>query len=63
MDKELYKVLYSMKSAPEMRVFIFTDFSDDPQNGRVIFIHDDLDKVLTLYYDDISRMITAPFEP
>jgi len=46
-----------------MKTFIFDQFTDDPQNGRSLFIDSEKDKVLTLYYSDISYMITAPYEP
>jgi len=46
-----------------MKTFLFDQFTDDPQNGRSLFIDSEKDKVLTLYYSDISYMITAPYEP
>lgn len=46
-----------------MKTFLFDQFADDPQNQRCTFIDTEKDKVLTLYYSDISYMITAPYEP
>lgn len=46
-----------------MKTFTFDAYTDDPQNGRCVFIDNDKDKVLTLFYSDISYMITAPYEP
>lgn len=46
-----------------MKTFLFDGYADDPQNKRMIFTDSEKDKVLTLFYDDISYLITAPFVP
>ena len=46
-----------------MKTFPFDQFDDDKQNRRYVFIDSEKDKVLTLFYDDISYLITAPFVP
>ena len=43
-----------------IRTFSFDSFDDDKQNGRCIFHDEVTDKILTLFYHDISYMITAP---
>jgi hypothetical protein len=63
MSEDQFKVLWLSKCSKVLKSFVFTSFNDDPQNGRCLFIDDDNDKVLTLYYSDIAYMITAPYEP
>ena len=63
MSEEVYKVLWLSKTTGALKSFVFNRYNDDPQNSRSLFIDDDNDKVLTLYYEDISYMITAPYEP
>lgn len=46
-----------------MRSFIWHDYHDNELNQRILFINDENDKTLTIYYDDIGYMITAPYEP
>ena len=43
-----------------IRTFTFDVFEDDRQNGRCIFHDEYTDKILTLFYHDVSYMITAP---
>jgi hypothetical protein len=62
-DEPIFKVLWLSKTSKILKSFVFTSYNDDPQNGRCLFIDDDNDKVLTLYYSDIAYMITAPYEP
>ena len=63
MSEEIFKVLWLSKTTGVLKSFVFSSYNDDPQNSRCLFIDDESDKVLTLYYDDIAYMITAPFEP
>lgn len=63
MSEDQFKVLWLSECSKVLKSFVFTSFNDDPQNGRCLFIDDDNDKVLTLYYSDIAYMITAPYEP
>lgn len=63
MEEETFKVLWLSKTTSVLKSFVFTTYHDDPQNRRSVFINDDLDKVLTLYYDDLAYIITAPYEP
>lgn len=60
---EYFKVLWMSKGNGAMKTFVFTHFEDDKQNGRILFVHEEADKVLTLYYHDISYMITSPYDP
>jgi hypothetical protein len=63
MNEDVFKVLWLSKTSGALKSFVFTSYNDDPQNSRCLFIDDDNDKVLTLYYEDIAYMITAPYEP
>jgi hypothetical protein len=63
MSEDQFKVLWLSKCSKVLKSFVFTSYNDDPQNGRCLFIDDDNDKVLTLYYSDTAYMITAPYEP
>ena len=58
--EERYKVLYMTITSGVLRTFTFDSFEDDKQNGRYIFQDEHTDKILTLFYHDISYMITAP---
>jgi len=61
MDNELFKVLWMSKKTGALRTFIFDAYVDDPQNKRMLFTDTDNDKVLTLFYDDMSHIITSPW--
>ena len=61
-EQEYFKVLWMSKTTGAMKTFVFDNFQDDPQNKRSLFINEDMDKVLTLYYDDCSYMVTSPFK-
>lgn len=61
MENEAFKVMYVMKATGAIRTFVFHSFEDDKQNKRIIYVNEDNDKVLTIYTDDLSYMITAPF--
>jgi hypothetical protein len=58
--EERYKVLYMTLTSGVIRKFVFDSFEDDKQNGRCIFHDEEEDKILTLFYHDVSYMITAP---
>ena len=60
-ERELFKILWLSKTTKTLKTFLFDSFNDDPQNKRCIFIDNDLDKVLTLNYDDVAWMITSPY--
>lgn len=62
-EEQTFKVLWLSKTTSALRTFIFTNYPADPQNKRSIFHDEDSDKVLTLYYDDLAYIITAPYEP
>lgn len=62
-EEQIFKVLWLSKTTGALKSFVFTNYQDDPQNGRSIFHDEDTDKVLTLYYDDLAYIITAPYEP
>jgi hypothetical protein len=59
--QEHFKVVWMSKATGAIKTFVFDSFQDDPQNKRTLFINEELDKVLTIYYDDLSYMITAPY--
>ena len=61
MDNDVFKVLWISKANGVMRTFVFHAFEDDKQNKRIIYVNEDNDKVLTIYTDDLSYMITAPY--
>ena len=61
MNNEVFKVMYVMKATGAIRTFVFNVFEDDKQNKRIIYVNEDNDKILTIYTDDLSYMITAPF--
>lgn len=56
-----FKVLYMTKSSGVLRTFIYTDVDDDKQNKRITFVDDNSGKVLTIYTDDISYILTSPY--
>lgn len=60
--EERYKVLYMTLTSGVIRKFVFDSFEDDKQNGRCIFHDEEEDKILTLFYHDVSYMITAPIK-
>lgn len=60
--EERYKVLYMTLTSGVIRTFVFDSFEDDKQNGRCIFHNEEEDKILTLFYHDVSYMITAPIK-
>ena len=61
MKDDVFKVLWISKATGVMRSFVFNVFEDDKQNKRIIYVNEDNDKVLTIYTDDLSYMITAPY--
>ena len=60
--EERYKVLYMTLTSGVIRTFTLDSFEDDKQNGRCIFHDEEEDKILTLFYHDVSYMITAPIK-
>ena len=60
--EQRYKVLYMTITSGVLRSFTFDSFEDDKQNGRCIFQDEETDKILTLFYHDISYMISAPIK-
>lgn len=60
-EEAVFKVMYVMKATGVIRTFVFHAFEDDKQNKRIIYINEDTDKALTIYTDDLSYMITAPY--
>lgn len=58
--EEQFKVMYMTLTSGVIRTFTFDVFEDDKQNARFIFHNTDNDKILTLFYHDVSYMITAP---
>lgn len=62
MNEEKFKVLWLSVTTGTLKSFVFDDYADDAVNRRYVFIDSDTDKHLTLNYDDVGYMITAPYE-
>jgi hypothetical protein len=60
--EDRFKVMYMTLTSGVIRTFTFDSYEDDKQNKRYLFHDENSDKVLTLFFQDISYMITAPIK-
>lgn len=60
MENEKYKVVWLCKYQKKVRSFIWDSYTDDRQMGRILFMDDDTDEILTIANDSYAWMVTRP---
>lgn len=58
--EEFFKVNWLSCIDGKVRTFEFDSYVDDPVNRRYVFQNTETDEVLTINYEEMAHMITAP---